>query len=500
VEIEQGGQKEFLIRACGGDTSDSCGDALVFAITVVIPPEAPEKPADVDAQQDPDMLNRDFNGALSGNFSVQPSGASSYVLPIVVPPGTAGVQPRISLSYNSQAGNGIAGWGWSLEGVSSISRCNKTIEQDGVIRGVDYTGNDGYCLDGQRLIEIGDNQYRTERTDFRRIERMNGGVCGTWFQVSTQAGETIEYGNTADACINGLVNANPVVKAWAINRVTDVAGNYMVYEYDEDTTNSEFTLSRIGYTGHEGGHQPYTWVDFEYVQRPDPIGGYLGGALTRQTRLLKRVETAAGAYELTYEPDEGQDPTSRLGRIDYCAVDPETGVHGSQCMQPLNFEWSVANGGWAQLPASYRPPMTMGDNDRSFGAEMVDLDNDGLPDLIYGAPNARQAYRNTGSGWQLWTSFQPPVEFVNGDGEDLGVRFADIDGNGYPDLLTSIDRGDGTYRVYRNTGSGWQEDASMALPESFARYSFRPASNVNPETDNGLRLEDLDGDGLVDLI
>ncbi len=93
----------------------------------------------------------DSVGSLSGSFAINTTGAAAYTIPIEVPPGINGMQPNLTLVYNSQAGNGEMGLGWGLVGASSIYRCPTTLAQDGFIDGVDYDNNDQYCLDGQTI-------------------------------------------------------------------------------------------------------------------------------------------------------------------------------------------------------------------------------------------------------------------------------------------------------------------------------------------------------------
>src|SRR4030095_12640209 len=147
-------------------------------------------------------------GLTPGTFRVSETGAATYTIRIQVPPGSAGMEPKLALVYNSQAGNGLLGMGWSLAGLSSITRCPRTVAQDGVRGGVNYDANDRYCLDGQRLVAIAGaygaegTEYRTEIESFTKV--ISYGVAGNgpgWFKAWTKSGQIMEYGNTADSRI-----------------------------------------------------------------------------------------------------------------------------------------------------------------------------------------------------------------------------------------------------------------------------------------------------------
>src|SRR4029453_8494992 len=107
-------------------------------------------------------------GSTPGSFRVTERGAAEYRIPIQAPPALGSMEPRLALAYNSQAGNGLLGVGWNLEGLSAITRCPRTMAQDGVRGGVNHDANDRYCLDGQRLMVISGSygadgaEYRTE--------------------------------------------------------------------------------------------------------------------------------------------------------------------------------------------------------------------------------------------------------------------------------------------------------------------------------------------------
>jgi hypothetical protein len=77
-------------------------------------------------------------GEIAGNVSTTPTGGVSYAIPIFVSPGTNGMQPSISLVYNSQSSEGIAGLGWNLSGLSMISRAGKNFYHNGKVQAVTY--------------------------------------------------------------------------------------------------------------------------------------------------------------------------------------------------------------------------------------------------------------------------------------------------------------------------------------------------------------------------
>ena len=97
------------------------------------------------AESEPVIGNSDF------------AGAAVVTIPILVPSGRQGVQPDISLIYNSQRKNGWIGVGWGLD-MGSIRRSTKW--------GVDYSADD-YVAEGNgpsgelvdRTTEWGTNYY-----------------------------------------------------------------------------------------------------------------------------------------------------------------------------------------------------------------------------------------------------------------------------------------------------------------------------------------------------
>ena len=103
-------------------------------------------------------------GVTEGELSVSLTGTASYNIPIAVPPGINGVEPKIALTYSSQGGNGIAGYGWNIAGLSSITRIASSKYHDGISDPVDFDALDRFSFDGQRLIVKSVQQVHMEQT------------------------------------------------------------------------------------------------------------------------------------------------------------------------------------------------------------------------------------------------------------------------------------------------------------------------------------------------
>ncbi|HRN60636.1 MAG TPA: SpvB/TcaC N-terminal domain-containing protein, partial [Chiayiivirga sp.] len=160
----------------------------------------------------------DAVAATPAEFRVDESGAATYSVPLFTVPGTAGVAPQLSLNYSSQGGYGPMGRGWSVGGLSAISRCRATREAgdflveaatpDGNPRPINFTASDRFCLDGQRLIASTTNtcpaapgmavqELRTELESFQRVcvYQASSGTGPAFFTVERKDGSTSWYGD-----------------------------------------------------------------------------------------------------------------------------------------------------------------------------------------------------------------------------------------------------------------------------------------------------------------
>ncbi|MGC4013393.1 MAG: RHS repeat-associated core domain-containing protein [Luteolibacter sp.] len=214
-------------------------------------------------------------GAVNGSMSVGGDGSAVYTIPIDVPKGTAGMEPKLALNYSSSGGNGYCGVGWSLGGLQKITRGPASAMKDGYYDPVDFDEYDRYFLDGERLVCVSGtygangSEYRTEMDSYSRATLVGSG-SSQWWKLETKAGLIVELGHTTDS--KEVFTGTPGgVMSWNVNKVSDTVGNYYKVEYVRDTVTgidvANLRVDKVSYTGKEGGQAPYCSVQFDYEDR-----------------------------------------------------------------------------------------------------------------------------------------------------------------------------------------------------------------------------------------
>ena len=463
------------------------------------PPEPAGKPSfDVDATSV-------TVGAIQGEFLVDEQGGANYRIPLHTAPGSGGLAPAMGLHYNSLSGNDVLGVGWSLAGVSAISRCPQTLEQDGpgASRGLTLDRDDRFCLDGQRLIATkGDygadgTEYRFELDDFTRI--VSHGSSGNGperFTVWHGDGSTSSYGGTGDSRVEARAPGNPsTVLSWAMNRRQDQAGNYMDYQYDERSTGAvESTLSAVHYTGNlRAGTRPYAELRFHYVEtRGDIPDSHLSGATISRKRLLTRIDSVASVQRggsmqplRSWFMSYGVDGFGRkvLESIEECSDSSK-----AWCYPPTTFSWlknehTIAEAGspvGSLFPKNFR------------GLSLADVNGDGRLDLLIVEGKRTFTFkvalaRDDGSFQALSQSY--PLPAGDEKGRPVSLITIDINADGFQDVIYPKDSGDGVDWVARLSDSyGFGSEITVA---------DGCCDHLDPRLATVL---DFNGDGLADLL
>ena len=321
-------------------------------------------------------------GEIEGNFAVTPNGSATYQIPIKMSPGTAGMQPNLSVVYASGSSSGVMGLGWSIAGLSVITRGNKNPYLDGNYGAVNMDLNDVYYIDGNRLIiktgtyGTAGSTYDNEITTFADITASGSQGFGPQsFVVIDKNGTTTEYGNPAyNAQLTGVGDNTPL--AWLINRVTDEFGNYMTFNYTQ--LNGETVISSIQYTGNTG-LSPYNEIVFEYEPKTEKNTFYVGNKEFHTTQLLKSI-TAKSNSDLVkkYAFDYAFSFNTILNKI------TEINQDGSELV-PTSFCWDDPNNNSiSQYAATQSTQLYSNANDYQALTQTIpaDINGDGFSDVV----------------------------------------------------------------------------------------------------------------------
>lgn len=412
-------------------------------------------------------------GSIDVQATVSESGGAVVSIPIDVPSGIGGMQPSLSLVYNSQGGYGIAGWGWSLSGISSISRTGNNLYYDDKIKGVKFTTDDNLTLDGQRLIlKSGNNLspgsvYHTAVESFNLVQYQ---LTGNGFQVQSKDGTISLYGNTSSS----RLSYDPYhILSWYISRKTDTNGNSMSFSYIQDNNPSQIYLSRIAYAGVDSVYS----VNFHYMTAPHERKTLMEMELFNypvvfaQTMLLDRIDikykgTLLYSYSLTYDTS---DVEPRLVSVTKEAA-------GGYYFNPVTVAWNTAGTG-----STTTRSMSLSAKTNTLYA---DFTGDGRTDILTYTPNNTAAvlYKNTSTS----TSVNYTSVSITLDKGYNQIWTLDYDGDGRMDII-------GRYKV---SSSLYRMSCALSNGNGFDT----PTLTQNAQSSSQIISGDFDGDGRDEFI
>lgn len=526
------GNYEFRIKVCSTAEPDTCSAYEYVSVAVDTPAPYFRQKTPIDPTYEPNLDDNKYWGVTAGTFTVGKDGTANYSLPIEMPSGINGVQPALSLMYNSNAGTGLVGRGWSIGGLSKITRCAASLIRDGYVDGTDYGDDYKFCIDGERLIEVANEEYRTESESFAKIVPFGsvGGSPAGW-TVYKRDGSIFTYGDSGNSTRQEF--SRIYAYEWHLRKVEDLSGNYMLYSYEKDHPTGLFLPSTIEYTKNDSEGGTNHKVEFVFSNRADDASGYYAQSLQTMDKRLNGInvysdETLQHAYNLDYDPysttylpgykgNSYNDKAniSKISSITHCYTD----WTGNVCADPVTFDW---------LPSGHSEAVDVDsinvDMDRIKGMYITllngaaDVDGDGRNDLIdlFGVscyPERDDAKCNS--------VHKVPVYFANEDGGFSSETFSysgnryvntttiiDIDNDGKADLLgmtsgvgasspNSYDNA--TILVYRSNGDSFEEPEDWLPSADFYReWSDNKGHNKSVVVDR--HFTDVNGDGLIDLV
>jgi RHS repeat-associated protein len=420
------------------------------------------------------------------------NGAMTSSLPIVVP-SFHGIEPKLALSYNSSAGNGLVGVGWDLDGFSVIERA-------GPGHGSPHYGkawdSDAYYLDGEELVPSAalNGNYATRRQHFLRI-------------VGTAASWTVARPNGTVATYSPVYVAGAATFRFGISSVRDVHGNVVNYAWQCDTL--DCYPKSISYGN--------VTIIFYREARPDPFtfatGYKLGRTNDRLMSISVSVSSSTGsslvrAYKITYTSSQRSkrsliDSVQQYGRD--ATVDSAGNVSGPTTLPPLKVTWSnTATGFESKLQMSDQFGLSLA----TWACSQVttgDFNGDGRADLVlrygrcapydeYGSVKAYLLLANA-SG-----SFNNAIDITDLNGMSTLVwqttkvlASGDFNGDGIADLLLQCDNPNSGNEIYRLLGSS---TGAFSTPVDISEAVLGdPVWEVSTAT-----AADFNGDGKTDLL
>ena len=374
--------------------------------------------------------------------SANQNGTATLSYPFEVPSGRNDIGVSAGLQYSSEGGSSFVGYGWSLP-VQSIDIETRW----GVPRFDDKSESESYLLMGQQL---NDRLYRrtdslSRQTDkqfypmteggFSRIIRKGNSPKNYYWEVTGKDGTVYSYGGhggrVSDATSLTDTKGNRI--KWALDRVTDVHGNFAAFHYMKSGNNlypERYTWTGFGET--EGLYSIEFDIDSIATDRKDVTSRGRLGIMQKEKGLLRKVTVKNNgqqlrSYTLNYE--EGP-----FGKMLLKSIDQNDSRDGKVATQSFDYYNDLKNGLFSSKAEIWKAE---GEDYEAFLSHSVRGCDDNLSILGGGASKSHTTGWGTmvGIGFAAGTVNIGP-SFSNSKSSNSGkVAFVDIDGDGLPEKL-----------------------------------------------------------------
>ncbi|CAK0773639.1 TcdB_toxin_midN domain-containing protein [Gammaproteobacteria bacterium] len=435
-------------------------------------------------------------GAIEGlGESFEPqlnSGTSSYTIKLVVPPGRAGFAPVLNLRYNSGNGSSPFGLGWVLNLPAIQRQTDKRLpyytdypngdhvdnDQDGEVD--EFDEFDTFIVSttsSEELVPQPDSYYRLKNEEeFTRFTHSSNGWLAQY-----KNGIHSKFGFTPQGRIE---DGNGHIFKWLLEEMVDLNGNVIVFRYTTLDRSHQRYLSSITYNRSDSGSME---IYFDYELRPDVLVDYRPTFELKTAYRCSAVRMlAAGqpihSYRLEYAPTGATQPLSLLRKI------TQVGQDQISTLPPAEFGYTAFRdrATWSAMPSAPRISLNDGNID------LLDIDGDGLPDILNTNDTPHGYYHNLGpdeNGQVRWDSYRSMsssigVKYLSANTTQL----ADLDGDGRTELMDLFGTDVNVFKLSNaNQSIAWRENGIIAK----AGFNF-----LSPD----VRLVDLNNDKLIDVM
>ena len=483
-------------------------------------------------------------GALKGideKFQANPvTGSASISIPLPLSPSRGGVAPEIDLSYDSGAGNGLFGLGWTL----SVPQINRKTDK-GLPRYIDREESDVFVMSGaEDLVPAAGAEGEREEdgylirvyrprveSGFSRIERWRDNSTGIMHWRTISADNTTRiYGESDNARIADPANARRIFR-WLLEFSHDGKGNAVWYKYkSEDDSGAAGFLSEenrlngnavcanrylksvsYGNKNHFDGTARPTEYHFELVldygehdadnpalddnhkwhYRPDPYSDYRGGFEIRTRRRCARMlmfhrfaELGAAPIlvrSVDFEYTCNDSDISQLAKAQQKGYIRTDDGYESKALSAMRFRYQTHDWNDRIREVDTHSLTGLPAGLASDGSHILDLYGEGLSGVLSEVGRGWYYKRNLGGG-----RFSPPAALRSRPSTGSAAGIQELEGDSEKFLVDYDGAAPGFYRF--EDGRVWTGHQAM---RSLPNIDF---------SGKHVRTLDLDGDGRADLL